>query len=134
MVSVDTAIKRFRRMREAEFNSTVRITRAGTGEAVFDPATGNDTLPGPTEVYEGASQIREATWSGVDLETGETEVRKRGGAMWLPHDTAVLEDDRVEVLTSTYDAQLPGRVFRITDVLLDDWQVARKVLIEKVTT
>jgi len=110
--------------------STVEVTRV-TGPPSYDPDTGTVTEPTST-IYVGDALVRMNAWEGADVQAGDTEVRLRTARAKLPANTLVLRDDRLRVIASK-DARLVGRVFRITDVLVDDWQVSCAVFLEEVT-
>lgn len=129
-MSVDSAIRRFRRSERRLMTSTVEVTRV-TGPPSYDPGTGTVTEPIST-VYSGDALVRMNAWEGADVQAGDTEVRLRTARAKLPANTLVLRDDRLRVIASK-DARLVGRVFRITDVLVDDWQVSCAVFLEEVT-
>lgn len=128
---LDTAIARFRSRQEALFRDECVITRA-SGDPVFDEDTGEYTTPDPTEVYEGPCSLRPAGGLvGTDVTAGERELRLSDYVLKLPADTPVLNNDTVELTRSQYDADLVGRTYRITDVLRDGWQIARKCVVEE---
>jgi hypothetical protein len=131
-VSLETAIKFFRRQRTAQFRATGRVTRV-TAPGAFNPSTGAIGDPTVETIYEGRCNVREVTWEGTDVRTGEREVRLQRAELQFPHDTAILEDDVVTVTSATHDTDLVGREYRITDVFLDAWQTTRRAIGEKVT-
>lgn len=129
-MTVETAIAYFRRRERQLMTSTVEVTRV-TGPPSYDPDTGTVTEPLAT-VYQGDALVRMNAWEGHDVQAGDTEVRLRTARAKLPANTLVLRDDRLRVIASK-DARLVGRVYRITDVLVDDWQVSCAVFLEEVT-
>lgn len=104
-----------------------------SGTSTFDTATGTETSDPSTQIYSGKCQIRAAKWVGRDAQAGQEEVRISTLRCKLPADTPVEIDDELEITETDYDADLVGRTFRVSDVLRDDWQVARVVMIEEVT-
>jgi hypothetical protein len=132
-VTLDTAVKFFRRQQRLLFRAECRVERPG-GEGTFDEETGDITPDSPTIVYEGPCNVREATWGGWGAEatTGEREVRFGQSDLRFPHDTAIEMDDVVVVTVSTHDASLVGQRYRVTAVFLDAWQVTRRATGEKV--
>src|SRR5690606_20955554 len=93
MMSVDSAIRRFRRSERRLMTSTVEVTRV-TGEPSYDPGTGTVTEPTST-VYHGDALVRMNAWEGSDVQAGDTEVRLRTARAKLPANTLVLRDDRL---------------------------------------
>lgn len=128
-MTLDTALTRWRTREEAQFRSTCTIKR-NDGEPVFDPGTGQYTQA-EVVVYDGACKVKLAAREGEDVEAGETEVRLLDFILTLPADTAVQKDDRV-LVDSSPDTGLAGKQFRVTDVLVTDWQVTRKAVLEEV--
>lgn len=132
-MSLETALAYFRKRQADLFRSTCTITRAG-GEGTFNPSTGAIVPAASTTVYSGPCLIRSATTgTGADTQVGQEEIRYRFARGKFPVDTPIEKDDVVTVTTSTHDADLVGRVFRITDVFRDDWQIARVAALEEAT-
>lgn len=129
-MSVDSAVAYFRRRERALMTSTGTLVR-DDGEPVFDSDTGDYSQP-TTTIYTGEALVRANQWEGADTEAGETEVRLRTARIKFPADTPVLRDDRFTV-DSSPDARMVGRTFRITDVLVDDWQISGTTFGEEVT-
>ena len=130
-MALDTAIERFRRREAENMRSECTVTRE-TGEPELDLSTGELERDYET-VYSGKCSVRPATWVGADTQAGEQEVRLRSALGKLPHNTSVAKDDLLTVTSSEHDADLVGRVYRITDAFHDDWQIVRKVILEEVT-
>ena len=131
-MTLETAIKFFRRQREAQRRAECTVTRE-TAPGTFDESTGEIGDPTTETVYEGACNVRETTWEGTDVRTGEREVRLQRAVLDFPHDTAIHEDDVVTITKATHDTDLVGQEYRITDVFLDAWQVTRRAIGEKIT-
>lgn len=132
-MTLDTAIARFRSRQAALFRDEIRITRASEEDPTFNEETGEYDTPDPTEVYEGPCLLRPAGGLvGTDVIAGERELRLSDYVLKLPANTPVRNDDIGELTVSTYDADLVGRTYRITDVLRDGWQIARKCVVEEV--
>lgn len=133
-MTLDTAIARFRSRQKALFRDECEITRASEEEPTFNEATGEYETPNPTEVYEGPCLLRPAGGLvGTDVIAGEREVRLSDYVLKLPANTPVRSNDSVSLTVSTYDDDLVGRSYRITDVLRDGWQIARKCVVEEVS-
>lgn len=131
-MSVGSALARFRRRERKLWNSEGILTR-DTGTS-FSEASGDETPGQPTTIYEGACQVRASGATGRrDAQAGEREIRIAPLKAKFPADTAALKDDRLLITSSTFDAGIVGRTFRVTDVLWDDWQVARVAMLEEVT-
>ena len=101
-----------------------------SGPPVYDTATGVLTQP-TVVVYEGPCLFRSAQWEGAETNAGETQVVRRSNRLKFPADTPVLRSDRATV-TASADARLVGRTFRITDVLVDEWQISGTTFAEEI--
>lgn len=126
-------IARFRAREMALMRSTCKITRGGS--QTFDPDEGS-MVPDeeePDSIYEGPCTIRSFIWEGANTQAGEREVRLRGARLKTPADTPVKKDDIVTVLTSVHDAALVDKVYRVTDVFVDDYQIVRVAVMQEVT-
>lgn len=122
----------FRRAEEELFTEAVLVERR-TASGAFNPGTGTIGAPTVQTVYVGPGNLRSHKWEGTDVTTGEREVRLRGTRVKLPADTGLQKDDDVFVTSSIHDADLVGRVYRVTDVLHDGWQIVRVAIVEEVT-
>lgn len=95
----------------------VKITRAGTGDPVFNPGTGGNVDPAPQVLY--ASQAcRIGPWGGQGnvVQAGEQPVSLRIYNITLPIEIDDLEvNDMLEVLSS-HDSYLVGKKLRVEDV------------------
>jgi hypothetical protein len=131
--TLDATITRSRALHLSMMKETVRITRPGTGAGTWNDTTGDHEPAAPTNVYEGVGQIRAAGWIGQDQDTGEREVRLIRSQFRVPHTVDLHENDLLEVLTSENDPLLPGRKYRITDVIRDGWTVIRRGYLEELT-
>jgi hypothetical protein len=128
-VTIQAAVAFFRQAERQLMDSTVTVVR-DDGEPTFDPDTGAYNQP-TTTIYTGDALVRASNWEGSDTEAGETEVRLRTARIKFPADTPVLRDDRVTVDASA-DTRMVGRTFRVTDVLVDDWQISGTTFVEEV--
>ncbi len=128
-MTIDTTITLFRNAERALMTSTVTIVR-NVGEPSFNTTTGV-LVQGTDPVYSGDALIRSNMWEGSDVQAGQQEVRIRGVKIKLPTDTLVRYDDIVTV-TASPDARMVGKVFRVTDVMVDDWQISCSTICEEV--
>lgn len=132
-MSLDTAIERFRRRQESLFRDECVVTRSA-GEGTFDEETGLYGDAQAETIYEGPCQIRPAGGLvGTDVQAGDREWRLKDFVLKLPVNTPVTENDVARISASTYDADLTGRTYRITDVLRDGRQIARTCVVEEAT-
>lgn len=134
-MSVDTFIARMRAKEQKTWRSEGTLTRA-SGGSTFNEATGEVIDDSPATIYEGICDVRAAGTSGRrrDAEVAEKEIRISALKGKFPADTPAQVNDWLTVSASSYDAGLVGRAFRVTDVIWDDWQIARVVLLEEVTS
>lgn len=138
MSTVDVAITFFRRNALTQFRAECTVTRE-TAPGAFNPTTGEIGAPTTETVYAGRCNAREVAWEGSDVglaaaaQAGRSaaEVRLRRVELRFPHDTAVLADDVVTITKAQHDSDLVGEEFRITDVLLDAWQIVRRAIGER---
>jgi hypothetical protein len=130
-MGLDSARAYFAQRQQDLFRSTCTITRSTPG--TFDENTGEIASGTPATIYSGPCLVRSQMWQGSDTQTGQEEVRYRSARLKLPPDTAIEKDDVVTVTTAQNDPDLVGRVFRITDVLRDDWQIVRVAILEETT-
>ena len=131
-MSIDTDIDYFRARQAEQFTTTATVTRGAvdlSDPASTDPTTGDvdsDTEP----VYEGPCKIRPGETVGSDAQAGERRVRLTGFVGKFPVDTDLHVGDTVTVTASAHDAGLVDQSFVVTDVLVDEWQIARVVTLE----
>jgi len=101
----------------------VRITLPAGGEPVFDPATGEYTVPGGDIVYEGRGAVQSAYTADVTASTpnsnlpwvSETRSRYR---MFTPLAVPVAEKDTIVTVVQVHtggDVTLLGRKWRVQD-------------------
>ena len=126
-MTLDTAIARFRAREQELMRSECTVERAADGEYDPETMTWSNT---PDSVYEGTCQVRPAGLVGGDQNQGDNETRVLEYTIKFIADTAVEVGDVVTV-TSSKDAGMVGRVFRITDVPADEWQINRKCSAEE---
>lgn len=132
-MQLDQTIKRFRARHEALFRAVIRVERSTDSAGTFDPDTGQMDYEAPETIYEGPGNIREtARWEGVERTTGEEEIIAERAQLRLPHDTPIMENDVVTVISAEHDASIVGARYRIIHVLLDNWQVVRRGVLERI--
>ncbi len=131
-MTVDTAIRRFRRRQEDVFRSTATVTRASTTASTLD-ANLVLQVAAPSEVYSGPCWIRPSlTWEGRDDRYGGELVHSRRLKAKFPADVDIRINDIVTPDSSDYDDSLVGVAFRVTDLFPDDWQICRNCLLQRV--
>lgn len=128
-MTIHGAIAFFRQTERQLMTAQVTVVR-DDGPPVYDSDTGELTQP-TTTIYTGDALVRASNWEGSDTGAGETEVRLRTARVKFPADTPVVRDDRVTV-TASPDARMVDRTFRVTDVLVDDWQISGTTFVEEV--
>ncbi len=131
-MGLDQTIAHFRRAQEALFAGAAKVERAAQSPGEFDPETGLVEPPELETVYEGPAQFRPGEGPS-DVTVGDREISLVGARAKFPHDTPIRADDIVTWTASRHDSELVGRVFTVTEVLHDDWQIVRVVLLEEVT-
>lgn len=130
-MTVDSARLRFQQRQADLFRDTVTVVIPSTG-GTLNPTTGVWTPNAPTLVYSGAALVRSFTWQGTSVNFGEEPVRLQRARIKLPLDTPVEVSHVVTVTASTYDTEMVGRSYRVTDVFHDGWQICRVVIAEEV--
>lgn len=128
-MSIETAIARFRAKQAVQFTDEATVSRQ-VGDLETDPDTGAVTRTFE-EVYAGPCKIRPAETIGRDVTAGETELRLLRMEGKFPVDSDIRENDVVVVSSSTYDAGMAGRQYRVTDAPADAWQIARVAHLEE---
>lgn len=84
-MSVGALLSRGRAEAEALMLDTCSITRGGTSEPVFDPATGLFTPPGGTVVYAGKCRVKAPQARTVrTAEAGERQIALIPGEVHIP--------------------------------------------------
>lgn len=118
------------------------ITRGGTGEPVYDPATDTTSAPADDTVYDdpdtpGAGGIcRAKPADTVDLaqDAGEAVVGARRYVVSIPlAATAPRRNDFVLMTASLLDPALPGTRFRVLGAAKGSQLTARRLACEEVT-
>lgn len=128
-MSIDSAINRFRSRQAEQFTTTVAVTRPATTGTY----TRDDGYQRPaTTVYEGVCKIRPAEQRGSEPQSGERQIGVLDFVGKFPVDTELARDDIVTVTDSGHDARLVGKRFKVTDTLLDEWQIAAVYALEHI--
>lgn len=127
-MTLDSAIARFRAREQQLMRSECTVERATAGSYDPETMTWSNT---PETVYQGICQVRPGGLQGGDENQGDDETRSLTYTIKVIADTPVQTGDVVTV-TSSKDAGMVGRVFRITDVPADEWQINRKCSAEEV--
>lgn len=130
-MTLDSARARFQRRQADLFRDTATISIPSTSGSL-NPTTGVWTPNAPTVIYSGRALVRSFTWQGTSVEFGEEPVRLQRVRAKFPFDTVVDVSNIVTVTSSSYDAELVGRRYRVTDVFQDGWQICRVVIAEEV--
>ena len=109
---------------------TGRVDRE-TGEYVTDPVTLSD-VPVVETIYDGPVLVRPQYRVSTEEAGGTTVVVGRYDVTF-PADTPVVRDDVVKVTVAPFDAALVGVEFKLLDIPVDSWQVARICTAERFT-
>lgn len=125
-MSLETAIAHFRSEQQALFRSTADI-KYRSGES-FDPITGVITPTFVTRASDVPCLIRPDR--AAEVQAGEEEVTLNRHEGKFPPDTELEVGDVVEITSSRHDARLVGKSFIVQAVPLDDWQIARRAVLE----
>jgi hypothetical protein len=127
-----TVLARGRTAAEAGMVDTCRIERANAG-GTTDPETGYPTQA-VTTVYEGKCEFKQDDVQAQQQNVGEDYVLLQHIELKLPMSVTALEvNDRVTVLTSVHDADLPGRVFLVRDLFHKSFATSRRVRLRERT-
>lgn len=112
---------RHRPVAESTMTVGVEVTRAGTGEGTYNPATGQTDPPARIDVAACPARVQARAASDRVVQTGDQTITFRGYLVTLPVDAGDLRvDDRVEVTSvdsDEDDPQLLGLDLRVIDVM-----------------
>jgi hypothetical protein len=126
-MSATTAIRRGRRAAEALMVDTCTITR-GTGEQVFDPATGQYVTTAGELLYTGPCRVKPQNNADRVVEAGGQAVSLWPFVVSVPVSEVSFEvDDLVTVTASVLDPALVGKVLRVRQVALGSHLTARRL-------
>lgn len=127
-MSLDQAIAYFRAEQEDLFRSTATIkVKSGT---TFDPVTGSNTPTYTIRATGVPCLIRPRSASRGEVAETEATISRHEGK--FPANTNIQVEDLVDVTASTHDSGLVGKTFAVVERPLDDWQIARVVVLEVV--
>lgn len=104
-------LARGRAKTEARMTETVR---AGLFKTATDPGTGKAVRTLVTSRYEGSGQVKYPSLVVTEGEGASQTVAAQNVVVKIPTGSTVLhEGDEIEVLTSTADQSLVGRIYRV---------------------
>lgn len=102
------------------------------GELTLNEETGTDE-PTLTTVYEGKCRVQASDTVPMSAEVGGREATFLRLTVSIPMDAdPVLVDDQVTITEAALDAQLVGRIFRVTGVLGKTHATARRLDVQEV--
>ena len=107
------------------------VVERETGETYFDENTGS-TVPVVETVYDGPVLVRPQYRQTEEEAGGTTYVVGRYDVTFAA-DAPVVRNDVVKVTSSEHDAALVGVEFKLLDVPVDAWQIARFTVAERFT-
>lgn len=122
-MTADELIARMRTRQADLFDSTVAVARR-SGNPTFNETTASYGAPPETTVYTGPGLVRPKAYT-VD-QAGEVSQAVDTYEIKVPVDTDIAIGDAVDVTASTHDDGLVGLTLRVTDVPVNEWQVARR--------
>lgn len=133
-MTLTAALARGRAAAERMMVDTVTIDRAD-GTTARDPDTGAETPNYGAALYSGKARIQQrAAVSQEDEGAGRTVTTLRLELQLPTSVTGLQVDDRVTVNTAAHDADLVGRVFRVSALHHKTHATARRVAIEEATS
>jgi hypothetical protein len=109
----------------ATMSATCDITRDGTGDGIFDPATGKTTPPPRVTVAADAPcRVQRSAFPEQARAQAEQVITTRTYLVALPHDVPEPKVDDLVEITASVDADLVGRSLRVLDVRYasEQWQ------------
>jgi hypothetical protein len=129
VVSITSALARFRAKQAEQFTQTGRIDRP-TGEPAYDPNTRQSAQP-VTTITTKPCKVTSGGTQGNDTDVGETTARIVGHEIKFPVGTDLQYLDIVTILSSKFDPSDVGRQYRVLDVDRREWQISRLARIEE---
>jgi Family of unknown function (DUF6093) len=131
-MSASTALARARQLAEKLMMDTCQITRK-TGESI---GAGGVITPIVAAVYSGKCRVQaKAGSAGSWSDIGEASRVVSRLELQLPISAAeTREGDKVTITASTFDPQLPGKVFVVRDVMHKSYLTSRRITITETTS
>lgn len=108
------------------------VIRRQTGEEI-DPDTGKVT-PTYADVYTGKCRLQFRGLATESPTSGQQRVDLLTAELQLPIATVDVEVNDVAEITESLDPDLPGRVFRINNLMHKTHATARRLSVEEVTS
>lgn len=125
-------LARGRRAAERLMVDRCRITEP-SGELVTNPDTGVVTRARVT-VYEGKCKTKTQALAASNPEAGEHSFTVISREVHIPANAADVKDGQeVEMLTSTNNAFLPGKVFTVMGYAGDSYDTAMRLPVKEIT-
>jgi hypothetical protein len=130
-VSATYATMRGRAAAETLMVDTCTITRAGSGDPVYNEADDTYTYPTASTSYTGKCRVRPAGTQDVDHVVGADPVWARSYIVSVPvSETNTTVDDVVTITASALDPALVGQRLRVQGVLKGSHITARRLACE----
>lgn len=92
----------------------------------LDTSTGVESVGQGTEIYSGKCRITPTSERGEEV-VGEEMVSWRDTDFYIPLSAPEIHQDDLLTVTSATDAEMVGRVWRITDVRQATYQTSRQL-------
>ena len=133
----DAELAQFRADAELGMVDACSITRAGVGQPVFDPGTGQYTDPPRVDVYVGKcrTQVTAIIANSTDSQGGERAYRVQGSEFQLPLTGTdnVSIGDVAEITAAGFDPALVLRKFTIIARFEKTHATSRRLRVEEAT-
>lgn len=130
-MSIESALRRFRRKQADQFTQTANIDRP-VGEMTYDPDLGTSVQQVVRRYTAVPCKVTANERQGLDVQVAETKVRIVDHTVKFGVDTDVAMDDLVTITSSTFSPLDVDRQYRITDIDRREWQVSRRCVVEEV--
>ncbi|HET6916595.1 MAG TPA: DUF6093 family protein [Acidimicrobiales bacterium] len=133
-MSIAELLSQGRAAAEALMTDTCQITKPGTGDPVYDSATGTYAPPAPVEVYNGKCKLKTPhVVNPFQADGAGTPWQVEQATLSLPADAPSIEQGwTVNYLTAPYNTVLEGRVFGVTGPAHGSQTTAQRVLVQEV--
>jgi hypothetical protein len=128
MTGPNLAVHR-RRLRQA---MTARCEVTTPGRQTFDPSTGEYTDGPPHVHYDGPCLVRPTPWQSriVQVSGGAEVGSTRTYDVWLEADADIAVEQTLTVTASRGDPALVGVPLKVIDVPYDEYQLARRAVVQ----